>query len=65
MKQQLHPGVVAAVVIIVVLVVGVLLYRGLSTKKVDTSASMSPELKAKIVQTYGGRPRPTGAPTPR
>lgn len=61
MRTSLHPAVVAIVILVVLAVVGALLYRNLAGTRVDTSSSMSPELKAKILRAYGGG-RPPGTP---
>lgn len=65
MKTQLHPAVVVVVLAVVVIVAGYFVYRGLVGNRVDTSASMSPELRAKIIQSYGGGARRTSAPPRR
>ncbi|NLI01187.1 MAG: hypothetical protein GX446_17020 [Chthonomonadales bacterium] len=63
MKTQVHPAVAVVIVVIVIAVIGALGYRLFASKQVDTSQSMSPELRAKILKAYGaGQQRPASRP---
>jgi hypothetical protein len=62
MKTQINPLLGIGLIIVVVAIAALLIYRGTSKQQVDTTASMTPELKARIQSVYGGAPQPSGAP---
>lgn len=62
MKTQINPTIGIGIIVIVILLVGWFMYRNLTQERVDTSASMSPELKQKIISAYGGGQKAPGVP---
>lgn len=54
MKNQINPALAAAVIVVMLVVAGALIYRGVSGQRVDTSASMSADVKAKFIGANGG-----------
>lgn len=63
MKKQINPALGIGIVIVVVIVAGVLFFRG-SGQHVDTTASMTPELRDKLRAAYGGGRPGAAATTP-
>ncbi|HZP83837.1 MAG TPA: hypothetical protein VFB21_19510 [Chthonomonadaceae bacterium] len=62
MKTQISPALGIGIIVAVIVLAGWFMYRNLSKQQVDTSASMSPELKRKIISAYGGGRPPSGQP---
>ncbi|HEY0867892.1 MAG TPA: hypothetical protein VGE01_10950 [Fimbriimonas sp.] len=62
MKKEINPGVFAAVIALIVLVVGAFIYQRVSARPVDSWDTMSEDTKAKIGAAYGARP---GAQPPK
>jgi hypothetical protein len=64
MKTRINPALGIGILVVAVLVIGFLFYRANTRQQVDTSASLSPELRAKIMGAYGGASPSRGPAAP-
>lgn len=65
MKAQVSPALAAVCIAVVLAVIGFVMYRNLAGSRVDSVATMTPELRAKIGAAYGVGEPSRGAPRTR
>lgn len=59
MKTRIHPALGIGVAVVVVALLGWFLYKANFRQETDDSASLTPELRAKIIGDHGGAAQPS------
>ncbi len=62
MKTRISPALGIGIIVVVAALIGWFMYKSTSRQEMDTSASLSPELRAKIMGQYGGAQQSSAAP---